>query len=343
MGLGCCACGAPHAATVCAIIAERRRDATGVAADRTVRIEAPCALVLLAVGAVTSAASLACDRESASRPTQRVTVSLTPAPTYPPLPLDYREGEVSIEYRVELLPSDEQGQAWNRVTIDGVLVDVPAAPWRSQPIPNLCSGARGWLLVLQHDATGDRIAVDMADKRVAAVSSDRPERLAPLIDRVQRSFAGDRIVPPVLRGSLPLPTIGPCDPDTVPTLPAEPTPPPWPAATPEPWPFERITIEGVSVEVPTGPEWRGIAEADPCASDGRRRYVLEHAPTGVIVVVDMGDKTVSATYEDGSKATWLGWLMGRILLSFVGEREIPPDVVSALPLPTSPACEPHFP
>ncbi len=43
-----------------------------------------------------------------------------------------------MEYQVELLPSDEQVQAWNRVTIDGVPVDVPAAPWRAAGSSSFC-------------------------------------------------------------------------------------------------------------------------------------------------------------------------------------------------------------
>ncbi|HXF52400.1 MAG TPA: hypothetical protein VNM43_12045 [Dehalococcoidia bacterium] len=298
--------------------------------------------VILIGAAFAVAWAAACDTDApAARPPP---TTITPGgTTYPALPLDYSEGEVPVpQYRSTPLPADEHGQAWRRVTFDGVSVDLPGPPWREQIMADRCHDDFRYILVLQHDGTGDRMKVDVADKTVTAVFGGPPERLTPLIERIERSFAGERIIPTQVRRFMPQPTEGPCDPADVPTLAPGPTAAPWPSPTPEPWPFERIAIEGVSVDVPTGPAWRAMVEVDPCFPDGRKRYVLQHQSTGVLIAIDMAEMGVSAQYTEPPSTApgWLDWLTSRIQRSFSGRRQVPPDVATAMPLPTSPACDP---
>lgn len=142
-------------------------------------------------------------------------------------------------------------------------MDVPAGrPWRSQVSVDPCSDDHHRIILLENDATRDRLKIDLVGKTVTAVFTGPPQRLDWLIHRIQRSFAGERAIPPELRATLPLPTLGPCDPAVaVPTLYPEPTP--WPTVpspptwTPEPTPpaegREEISTPQPGETPPSGP------------------------------------------------------------------------------------------
>ena len=130
--------------------------------------------------------------------------------------------ELPTDFSFTPLPSDEHGR-WVRITIEGVSVEVPTGrPWRAVVGVDPCFADLRRVYLLQNDATGDRLKIDMAGKTVTAVFEGPPQRLDWLIDRIQRSFSGERKIPPT----------------------------PWPTVPPEP----TSTPEPIGTEFPSSPE-----------------------------------------------------------------------------------------
>ena len=141
---------------------------------------------------------------------------------------------------------------WQVMTVQGVQVEIPyGKPWRVTIQDDPCFGDHRRLVILQNQVTGDRLKVDMTNKTVTAALQGQPETLNSVINRIQKSFAGERQIPAELEAvaTLPHPTSPACDPAlAVPTLYPEPTP--WPTAPPEP----TSTPEPIGTEFPSSPE-----------------------------------------------------------------------------------------
>ena len=170
------------------------------------------------------------------------------APELPRIPARITSHELPTDFSFTPLPSDEHGR-WVRITIEGVSVEVlTGRPWRAVVGVDPCFADLRRVYLLQNDATGDRLKIDMAGKTVTAVFEGPPQRLDWLIDRIQRSFSGERKIPPAVEAVLPVP-VDSCDPAVaVPTLYPEPTP--WPTVPPEP----TSTPEPIGTEFPSSPE-----------------------------------------------------------------------------------------
>ncbi len=167
------------------------------------------------------------------------------APELPTIPARITSHVLPTDFSFTPLPSDERGR-WVRITIEGVSVEVPTGrPWRSVVWVDPCFDDLRRAYLLQNDATGYRLKIDMADKTVTADFAGPPRRLDWLIDCIQRSFSGERKIPPEVEAVLPVP-IDSCDPAVaVPTLHPEPTP--WPTVPPEPTWTPVRTTEGTEV------------------------------------------------------------------------------------------------
>lgn len=128
---------------------------------------------------------------------------------------DFREGQDSTIVSAPA-PAGPEG-AWQRITIDGVTAEIPQAqsPWVIEVRVDPCSSDLGRFVLIGNALTGDRIRVDMVARTVAEASSGPPGRLDVMIDRIRRSFAGERMIPDSLAPFLPLPTSEACDPSVV--------------------------------------------------------------------------------------------------------------------------------
>lgn len=114
------------------------------------------------------------------------------------------------------------GGPWQRITIDEVSVEVPAAiePWVVQITVDPCSSDLRRFLLLVNTLTGDRMKVDMATRTVTAEIAGPPDRLNSVLDRIRGSFSGERQVPADVARFFPLPTSEACDPSVTVPMPA---------------------------------------------------------------------------------------------------------------------------
>jgi hypothetical protein len=177
------------------------------------------------------------------------------SPESPTIPLDVKitGRELPLDFSSTPLPGDGAGR-WQVMTVQGVQVEIPyGTPWIVAIQDDPCFGDHRRLIILQNEATGDRLKVDMTKKTVTAVFQGPPQRLDRIINRIQKSFVGERQIPPELEAvaTLPHPTSPACDPSVeVPTLVPEPAP--VTTVPPEPTSARERPTEGT--EVPSGPE-----------------------------------------------------------------------------------------
>jgi len=111
------------------------------------------------------------------------------------------------------------------------------------------------------------------------------------------------------------------------------------AAPDENGPWQRLTIEGVSFEIPAGPEWRVDVVADWCSDQLERFVLMENQQTGDRIQVKFARKSVAAEFKGVESK--LDRLTARVQASFSGQRVLEERLAKALPFPTNPACDPN--
>jgi hypothetical protein len=111
------------------------------------------------------------------------------------------------------------------------------------------------------------------------------------------------------------------------------------AAADENGPWQRLTIEGVSFEIPAGPEWRVDVVADWCSDQLERFVLMENQQTGDRMQVRFARQSVATEFKGVESR--LDRLTARTQASFSGQRVLEERLAKALPFPTNPACDPN--
>jgi hypothetical protein len=103
-------------------------------------------------------------------------------------------------------------------------------------------------------------------------------------------------------------------------------------------PWNGLIVQGVSAELPAGPEWETAIITDPCSDDLGKFIIIENTTTGTMIKVDISRRSVVAEFGDrGGGADEA--VVDRIRLSLRGERELGAAAQRAVPLPTSESCD----
>lgn len=141
------------------------------------------------------------------------------------------------DVQLEPAPSDDSGREWQRLTVEGVSVDVPK-DWRADIVGDPCSTTLERWILLQEPETGTRMKIDLTERTVDVASRGSEDDLEDVLARIRVSFEGRREVPPPVKTLAPFPTFSNCDPDEtgVPTLRPLPTEPPPVVVTARPEP-----------------------------------------------------------------------------------------------------------
>lgn len=214
------------------------------------------------------------ERNSQDSSTVAIPASATPSDAeFPP-------GVEDNPVRSRPAASDEFGR-WEAFEIHGVTAEVPFddAAWRIQIILDPCYGDGRYFLLLEERATGDRIRVDLANRKVANTSAN-PDRLNPITERIVRSISGTHDEPSSIKTFGPQPTMPWCnpDPDSVPTLtPDEFTP--------------RPSRTGVASEFPATPA-DGAERNVPSLGPAMRR--MRHESSGTASAASFGSVRVAS-------------------------------------------------
>jgi hypothetical protein len=112
-----------------------------------------------------------------------------------------------------------------------------------------------------------------------------------------------------------------------------------PAAADGATPWSAVTVEGVSLELPSSKEWRIDVVVNPCSTTLAKWVLLENKALDARIKIDLSSGSIDAVFP-GSEHL-LDAITGRIHSTLKGKREVPSEVARFAPFPTSSACDPR--
>lgn len=102
--------------------------------------------------------------------------------------------------------------------------------------------------------------------------------------------------------------------------------------------WQKLTVEGISFELPSGEAWRIDLVEDPCSDRFERWIIMEHKASGDRIRIQFLDREIDATFV-GEDVAKLDNLIARVEKSFSGDRRLSANAQAMIPVPTIPSCD----